>query len=203
MASEPLAATGSVAERLRDRSTRLATLGALEANAVPIPTDDALDAAPALFDCWRWTRPRCRTSCTNAPGCWWRDCAPRPYRAARRHRRRAVCTLRIPQRRGQRARGGAAQAGGGADAGGRPQPGVLADTVSPGLLARQHGTVEDGGLHGDGVPRPRESPCTARVSSLSSLRVLSPGRLADRAPHLIARAVNGRRANRIPDKDAE
>ena len=50
MATAPLAAAASVAERLRDRSTRLATLGALEAHAVPIPADDALAAAPALFE---------------------------------------------------------------------------------------------------------------------------------------------------------
>ena len=50
MATAPLAAAASVAERLRDRSTRLATLGALEAHAVPIPADAALAAAPALCE---------------------------------------------------------------------------------------------------------------------------------------------------------
>ena len=49
MASEALAAA-TAAERLRDKSTRLATLGALEAHAVPIPADAALAAAPALCE---------------------------------------------------------------------------------------------------------------------------------------------------------
>ena len=40
----------AVGERLRDRSTRLATLGALEAHAVPIPTAVALAAAAVLCE---------------------------------------------------------------------------------------------------------------------------------------------------------
>ena len=42
--------TSTVAERLRDGATRLATLGALEAHAVPILADVALAAAPALYE---------------------------------------------------------------------------------------------------------------------------------------------------------
>ena len=48
--ADPLTAS-TVAERLRDHSTRLATLGALEAHAGgPIPSDAALAAAPALYE---------------------------------------------------------------------------------------------------------------------------------------------------------
>ena len=45
----PLAA-GSVADRLRDRSTRDATLDTLDAHAVPIVADAALAAAPAMYE---------------------------------------------------------------------------------------------------------------------------------------------------------
>ena len=48
--ADPLTAS-TVVERLRDHSTRLATLGALEAHAGgPIPSDAALAAAPALYE---------------------------------------------------------------------------------------------------------------------------------------------------------
>jgi hypothetical protein len=46
----PLDAAAAAGERLRDRSTRLATLGALEAHAVPIPTAVALEAAAVLCE---------------------------------------------------------------------------------------------------------------------------------------------------------
>ena len=49
-AAPPQLDAATVAERLRDSSTRLATLGALEAHAVPIPTAAALEAAAALFE---------------------------------------------------------------------------------------------------------------------------------------------------------
>jgi hypothetical protein len=42
-------AADTVAERLRDRDTRSATLAALESNAAPIPTAVSLAAAPALL----------------------------------------------------------------------------------------------------------------------------------------------------------
>eukprot|EP01046_Picozoa_sp_COSAG06_P092116 COSAG06_NODE_38356_length_424_cov_1.741538_1_plen_44_part_01 len=40
-------AAETVAERLRDRATRSATLAALESHAAPIPTAVSLAAAPA------------------------------------------------------------------------------------------------------------------------------------------------------------
>ena len=43
-------AASAVAERLRDGSTRLATLSALEGHGVPIQSDAALAAAPALYE---------------------------------------------------------------------------------------------------------------------------------------------------------
>ena len=42
--------TNAVAERLRDRATRTATLDALERHAAPLPTAAALAAAPALLE---------------------------------------------------------------------------------------------------------------------------------------------------------
>ena len=42
-------AAETVAERLRDRATRSATLTALESHAAPIPTAVSLAAAPALL----------------------------------------------------------------------------------------------------------------------------------------------------------
>ena len=42
-------APDTVAERLRDRDTRSATLAALESHAAPIPTAVSLAAAPALL----------------------------------------------------------------------------------------------------------------------------------------------------------
>eukprot|EP01046_Picozoa_sp_COSAG06_P049748 COSAG06_NODE_7723_length_2398_cov_5.069161_5_plen_105_part_01 len=42
-------AAETVAERLRDRATRSATLAALERHAAPIPTAVSLAAAPALL----------------------------------------------------------------------------------------------------------------------------------------------------------
>jgi hypothetical protein len=42
-------AADTVAERLRDRDTRSATLAALESHAAPIPTAVSLAAAPALL----------------------------------------------------------------------------------------------------------------------------------------------------------
>ena len=50
MAADAPLAAGAVAERLRNASTRLATLGALEAYAVPIHSDTTLAAAPALCE---------------------------------------------------------------------------------------------------------------------------------------------------------
>ena len=43
-------AVETVAERLRDRATRSATLTALESHAAPIPTAVSLAAAPALVE---------------------------------------------------------------------------------------------------------------------------------------------------------
>eukprot|EP01044_Picomonas_judraskeda_P027812 COSAG03_NODE_8983_length_754_cov_1.490076_1_plen_110_part_10 len=43
-------AVETVAERLRDRATRSATLAALESHAAPIPTAVSLASAPALLE---------------------------------------------------------------------------------------------------------------------------------------------------------
>jgi len=55
----------------------------------------------------------------------------------------------------------------GADAGGRPQLRLCVGVPRSVLGARHDGATQGGGVHDNGVDRPRESVCTARAGQYS------------------------------------